>query len=118
MNDTILVRSVLWSPATICVAGLHLICIALSYYEGVLANLFYWISLVVAFAYIGLGCLVLQIGVSSRHAHKKLMALGTSGELPVEYASERSVHVSLIMQGLIMLTPALWLAKMILIFVR
>lgn len=117
-SNLAILLSVLWSSTTICVAALHAIYVVLSYYDGMLANVFFWINVVVAVTYIGAGCLVLRGGMSSRHAYHELMPLCATGKLPVEYAPERSVHTGLILQGLVMLTPAIWLAKMILIGVR
>ena len=112
-SNLAVVLSVLWSPTTICVAALHAMYVVLSYYDGMLANVLFWCSVVVAVTYIGAGCLVLRVGVSSRQAYHEQMALCATGKLPVEYAAERSVHAGLIIQGLVMLTPAIWFAKML-----
>lgn len=117
-SNLAILLSVLWSPTTFCVAALHAIYVVLSYYDGMLASVFFWCNMVVAVICIVAGCLALRVGVSSRHAYPELMALCATGKLPVECAAERSVHVCIIIQGLIMLTPAIWLAKMILIGVR
>lgn len=117
-SDLAMLLSMLWSPITICVVLLHLTHVALSFQDGMLANVLLWCNVVVAVICIGAGCFLLSVGASSRHAYHELMALSATGKLPVEYAPQRSVHVCLIIQGLVMLTPAIWLAKMILIGVR
>ena len=112
------ILSVLWSSTTTCSIGLHLTFVLLSYFDGTLINLLAWTNAVLSIVFIWLGCSVLKVGISLRRGFNELMASIANGEIPVEYAPDENMHYWLIGQGLIMLTPAPWVIKMLAAIVR